>query len=271
MAVPIQTALRITARPPPSLTRRPFKFLTRCVGSGGGEKEIGGLISGMVGEEVEALLNRRENRPLLDGLNEASRRVESARAELAEIDRREADNARVKEEIARLESREAERELLEARSMVEEAERSLSSNMGDYRPGEISEIDKEAERWESIKAATVSSIFGTLAGLPISLYQETNSVQLAFHLAVIFVSCALFGVTFRYTIRRDLDNIQLKTGTSAAFGFVKGLAVLEAGSPLQLDTDSLLSHAIDGAVYVSENVFIFLSAAVALDYCFKMR
>ncbi|KAK1305359.1 hypothetical protein QJS10_CPB11g00646 [Acorus calamus] len=230
----------------------------------------------MVGEEVEALLNRRENRPLLDGLNEASRRVETARAALAEIDRREADNARVKEEIARLESREAEiaqtqRELLEARSMVEEAERSLSSNMGNYRSGEISEMDKEAERWESVKAATVSSIVGTLAGLPISLYQETNSVQLAFHLAVIFVSCALFGVTFRYTIRRDLDNIQLKTGTSAAFGFVKGLAVLEAGSPLQLDTDTLLSHATDGTVYVSENVFIFLSAAVALDYCFKMR
>lgn len=43
------------------------------------------------------------------------------------------------------------------------------------------------------------------------------------------------------------------------------------GPPLELDAGSLLSHALDGAVYVSESVFIFVFAAVSLDFCFKMR
>lgn len=47
--------------------------------------------------------------------------------------------------------------------------------------------------------------------------------------------------------------------------------MLDGGRPLELNTDSLISHAFDGAVYVSENLFVFLSAAVALDYLFKAR
>lgn len=110
--------------------------------------------------------------------------------------------------------------------MVEEAERSLSPNMGEGTPGDGGEggeiIDKDLERLESIKAAVISSAVGTLAGVPISSYQATSTTQLAAHLAVIFLSCALFGITFRYTVRRDLNNTQLKTGTCAAFGFIKG-------------------------------------------------
>ena len=78
----------------------------------------------------------------------------------------------------------------------------------------------------------------------IKLNHETNSKIIPIN----FVSCGLFGVTFRYAVRRDLDNIQLKTGTSAAFGFVKGLATLGRGPPLEFDTGSLLSHAFDGVL-----------------------
>ncbi|KAK7850095.1 hypothetical protein CFP56_001607 [Quercus suber] len=70
----------------------------------------------------------------------------------------------------------------------------------------------------------------------------------------------------------SFDNIQLKTGTSAAFGFVKGiLAMLGSGPPLELNTGSFLSHAFDGAVYVTKNLFLFVFASVGLDYCFKMK
>lgn len=108
--------------------------------------------------------------------------------------------------------------------MVDEAQRSLSSNMEGMGSQDAldEEIDKDEERLESVKAASISAVIGTLASLPISLYQDSSYTQLALHLAIIFISCALFGVTFRYTVRRDLDNIQLKTGTSAAFGLVKG-------------------------------------------------
>ncbi|KAK9275511.1 hypothetical protein L1049_022778 [Liquidambar formosana] len=241
-------------------------------------------LSGIVGEQVEELLNREENRVLLDELEKASERVEIAKKELAEIEKQEIEAKRVREYVNQLESRaseiaECQREILEAKAKVEEAERSLSldedgAGVGDAFMEEGSEeieVDKDKERLESIKAALISAIVGTLAGLPISFTQVTGSSQLILPLAITFVSCALFGVTFRYAVRRDLDNVQLKTGTSAAFGVVKGLATLGGGQPLELDAGSFLSHAFDGAVYVSENLLIFVFAAVGLDLCFKTR
>ncbi|ONK58853.1 uncharacterized protein A4U43_C08F410 [Asparagus officinalis] len=231
-------------------------------------------VSGMVDE----LLKREENKELLDGLNEASKRVERAREAMAEIERREAEAVRAKEYVAQLENRKLEieksqRELLEARAMVDEAQRSLSSNMDEnsFEDAPAEEVNKDKERLESIKAASISAIIGTLASLPISLYQDTSYIQLSFHLAIIFSSCALFGVTYRYIVRRDLDDIHLKTGASAAFGFVKGLAALGAGQLSEVDINSLISYSVDGAVYVSQSVFIFLSASVALDFCFKTK
>lgn len=123
---------------------------------------------------------------------------------------------------------ECQSEIVEARAIIEEAERSLLRNddeSGDEEAlnGEKSEgINKELERSESIRAATVAAIIGTLTGLPISFTQVSSTSQLLLPLAINFISCALFGITFRYAVRRDLDNSQLKTGTAAAFGFIKG-------------------------------------------------
>ncbi|KAJ4953498.1 hypothetical protein NE237_030330 [Protea cynaroides] len=253
------------------------RFLSmRCRSNERDNEGLKNALSGMVDKRVGQLLNREENRALLDGLEEASRRVEMAKKELADIERQELEAAQLRDYVLQLENRsseiaECQREILEARAMVEEAENSLSTDLNGI--GSISnvEIDREEERWESIKAASVSAVVGTLAGLPISLSQVSSNFQLILPLAITFVSCALFGVTFRYTIRRDLDNIQLKTGTSAAFGFVKGLAALGAGPPLELDVGSFLSHAVDGAVCVSESILIFIFASIGLDYCFKMK
>ena len=112
--------------------------------------------------------------------------------------------------------------------MVEEAEQSLLQIDGTgeregFPEKESMDIDKDKERLESVKAASISALIGSLAGLPISFTQVSSSEQLILPLTITFVSCALFGVTFRYTVRRDLDNVQLKNGTPAAFGFVKGM------------------------------------------------
>jgi len=106
--------------------------------------------------------------------------------------------------------------------MVEEAEHSLSLN-NDGDALESKEISRDQERLESIKAGFVSALVGTLAGFPISLTQVTSNAQLILPSTITFISCALFGLTFRYAVRRDLDNFQLKTGTAAAFGIVKGI------------------------------------------------
>ncbi|TVU08837.1 hypothetical protein EJB05_42252, partial [Eragrostis curvula] len=251
-------------------------------GAGGGgageDKGAAAWLSSAVGEKVDELLQREENRSLLEGVEAAERRVERARAALADIERQEVAARLAREEVRRLEKRrdeiaESQRELLQAREMIDEAQRSLSSNLEEQSLGDVSsdEIDKDSERLESVKAAAVSSAVGVLASLPISFYAAQDFPQLIFQSAVVFISCALFGVTFRYAIRRDLDNIQLKTGAPAAFAFVRGLALLESGRPFELSTDALMSIALSGAVSVVENIFIFLPAAVALDYCFKMR
>ncbi|KAI0514298.1 hypothetical protein KFK09_010333 [Dendrobium nobile] len=231
-------------------------------------------VDGLLGERVDELLKREENRPLLGRLEEASRRVDRARAALADIEKQQAEALRTKQLVLQLQSRESEiavtqKELLKARGMVEESERHLSFESSELPRKKA--ISKEVERLESIKAASISSIVGTLASLPLSLYQATSFTVFALHTTIIFIGTALFGVTFRYTIRRDIDNFQLKTGTSAAFGIIKGLAEIEAGKPVELNLGSFVSHSIHGAVSVSENIIIFTAAAIALDFCFKMR
>ena len=119
---------------------------------------------------------------------------------------------------------ESQRELLQARQMIDEAQRSLTSSLEEGSFGDVpnGDIDEDSERLESVKAAAVSSIVGVLASLPISFYEVQDLPQLFLRSSIVFISCALFGVTFRYAVRRDLDNIQLKTGAPAAFAFVRG-------------------------------------------------
>ncbi|XP_057520475.1 uncharacterized protein LOC130800809 isoform X2 [Amaranthus tricolor] len=239
--------------------------------NGNGNGSLKNSLSNIVDKRVEELLGKEENKELLDKLNKASERVEIARQELAEIERQELEAQQMRKYINELEKRasqiaECQDEVLEARAMVEEAERSLSMNM--EKRGEIS---REVERWESVKAASISALVGTLAAAPIYLNKVTSGSELLLQLGVTFASCALFGVTFRYVVRRDLDDSHLKSGASAAFAVVKGLATLSGGSPLELNTESFISHAVDGGFLVLQDLFIFTFAAVSLDFCFKTR
>ncbi|KAK9716702.1 hypothetical protein RND81_06G251700 [Saponaria officinalis] len=246
----------------------PVRCTQQDAGGGGGLKSA---ISNIVDKGVEELLAKEENKELLDNLNKASERVELAREELANIERQQNEAIQMKEYITLLQNRasqieECQMEVLEARKMLEEAEQALSMSSD-------ANIDglREEERWESVKAASISALVGTLAAAPIYLTNLDVTPQLLLHLGITFASCALFGVTFRYAVRRDLDNIQLKTGTAAAFAFVKGLATLSGTSPLELTSASLFSHALDATFFVSQDLLIFVFAAVALDFCFKNR
>ena len=58
-----------------------------------------------MGEKVDELLRREENRALLEGVEDAERRVERARAALADIERQEAEARLAREEVRRLEKR----------------------------------------------------------------------------------------------------------------------------------------------------------------------
>lgn len=62
-------------------------------------------LTGMVDQRVEELLNKEENRALLDGLEKASLRVEMAKKELAEIEKQELEANQMRDYVNKLESR----------------------------------------------------------------------------------------------------------------------------------------------------------------------
>ncbi|KAH9322000.1 hypothetical protein KI387_016639, partial [Taxus chinensis] len=167
------------------------------------------------------------------------------------------------------------REVSEAEAKLRKAELDLvtaragSSTHDLSNKWEESEIDEGAERMESIKALSVSALIGTFASIPIALFQAKSIGGLFIREGIIFISCALFGVTYRYTVRRNLENIQLKTGTVLAFGLVRGLSQFEAELPVDFDVNVILSHALDAAFMVGEGIVVFIAAAIALDYCMK--
>ncbi|KVH95284.1 hypothetical protein Ccrd_002651 [Cynara cardunculus var. scolymus] len=212
---------------------------SNLINNGGGLKNL--VISAIVDDQVDESANRNESDVLLNGLDKSTQIDE-----LTEIQNQETKVS----EIA---------ELSEARPMVEEAE-----------DGERKAMNKNKEKLESVKAASISAIVGTLASLPISLTHDTNAFQLTVSTAITIITCALYGATFRYAVRRDMDDFHLKTGTSAAFGIVKGVATLDGRPYLEHEAGSLLPQALNGAICVSENVLIFLFAAAGLDICYKM-
>lgn len=73
-----------------------------------GERSNGSLkdaLAGMVDQRVEQLLNREENKDLLDGLEKASLRVEMAKKELAEIEKQELEAKQMRDYVNKLEAR----------------------------------------------------------------------------------------------------------------------------------------------------------------------
>lgn len=90
--------------------RRSHLLLARSVGEAAEPPSTGPdeAVAGLLGERVDELLKREENRPLLERLEEASRRVETARAALAEIEKQEAEAIVSKQLVLQLQNRESE-------------------------------------------------------------------------------------------------------------------------------------------------------------------
>ncbi|GLJ54444.1 hypothetical protein SUGI_1169360 [Cryptomeria japonica] len=238
-------------------------------------------LSGLVEEEVEELLKTEENQALLKDLASSMQRVNSFRKELEDIDNKEKDAAKLRAYVQRLEGTNSliadfMREVSEAEAKMQKAELALVTTRAGSSTRDLSnkwgesEIDEDAERMESIKALTVSALVGTFASIPIALFQAESIGGLFIREAIVFISCALFGVTYRYTVRRNLENIQLKTGTVVAFGLVRGLSRFEAELPVDFDVNAILLHAPDAAFMVGEGILVFIAAAIALDYFMKI-
>lgn len=87
-------------------------FQAKCSSSNSEELDPGtrgmDVFSGLMGERVEELLRREENRNIVQGLDEASRRVEKAREELESVRKQREEAVKAREYVRQLESQQAE-------------------------------------------------------------------------------------------------------------------------------------------------------------------
>ena len=127
-------------------------------------------------------------------------------------------------------------------------------------------VDDGAERIESAKAAAAAGAAGAFAAAPLAAASSSGSLDLA----VVFASCALFGVVYRYAVRRDLGNAHLKGGVVASFGLVRGLAqaqlFLATAAPQGAPS---FEQAAQAALLTGEAVVTFGLAAAAVEACFS--
>jgi hypothetical protein len=138
-----------------------------------------------------------------------------------------------------------------------------------------------AERVESLKAGTVAALscfcgFGAIALVNslilarwwdslASLQVTAVDLNFAFRGVMALVGGFLFGVTYRYAIRRD-TNPHLKSGVVLAFGLVRAFGQLDAGLAFEAGKIPGLQELLPFAVGAVESVVLFAIARLVLDW-----
>jgi len=128
-------------------------------------------------------------------------------------------------------------------------------------------VNDGAERIESAKAAVAAGLAGAFAAAPLAAAAPAGASDLA----VVLSSCALFGVVYRYALRRDLGNPHLKGGVVASFGLVRGLAQAQLflATAAPAGAAPTFEQAAQAALLVGEAVVTFALAAAAVEACFS--
>jgi len=127
-------------------------------------------------------------------------------------------------------------------------------------------IDETAEKMESAKAAAVGGVGGGALAAPLLVSQGGGLLSVAFAA----LSCAVFGVTYRYAVRRDVENSELKGGVVGAFGLARGVSAADVylrAASLNGDLD-VASYA-QAALLAGQGVLTFAFAALALEQAFE--
>ena len=138
-----------------------------------------------------------------------------------------------------------------------------------------------AERVESLKAGGVAALsclfgFGAIAlgnslilarrwDFLASLQVRELDLNFATRGTIALLGGFLFGVTYRYAIRRDV-NPQLKSGVVLAFGLVRAFGQLDAGLSFEAGKMPAIQELLLFAVGGVESVVLFAIAGWVLDW-----
>ena len=176
---------------------------------------------------MQQLLNK--NQAQVERVTDAARRVAELQLEQARLARALADaevndpaSAQRRERRAEAAASKlvADAEAKAAALLLRAAE--LEADAADaVRESVAAQADLEAERVESIKAGGAAAVGGALGSLPLLLANAGTLLDLGGALT----SSLLFGLVYRYAVRKDVENLQLRGGVVAAFGLVRGMAL----------------------------------------------
>ena len=152
---------------------------------------------------------------------------------------------------------------VEREALREELARDEGEGSGKWADGGI---DEAVERMESVKAAVVAGAGGGALAAPLLVSQGGGTAAVG----AAALSCAAFGVTYRYAVRRDVENSELKGGVVGAFGLARGLSAADVylrAASLEGDLD-VASYA-QAALLAGQGVLTFAFAALALEQAFE--
>ncbi|KAI8109952.1 hypothetical protein M9434_001228 [Picochlorum sp. BPE23] len=159
----------------------------------------------------------------------------------------------------------AEAEAQAAELLLKAAELQAASAKAERMEGE-----GEINRIESIKAGVFSGVGGCLSTLPfVFASADASRVGILANLGVVAVSSFLFGVVYRYAVRSDVRNTQLKGGVVGAFGLVRGLSMAQevvgagSGGYSSLPGVDVMGEA---AIVMGQSMILFGFCSAALEF-----
>ncbi len=135
----------------------------------------------------------------------------------------------------------------------------------------------DPDRIDSLKAAGVTggtaglvaaTILGVRRGVALGVQEGVTSVLTGLGggtfwvgVAIAALAGSLFGITYRYAVRRD-NNFQINLGVIFAFSLVRGLALVNVAAALSLRGWPFLAG-------ILESLAIFAAAGIALEVAFR--
>ena len=140
--------------------------------------------------------------------------------------------------------------------------------------------DQFADRIDSVKAAAIAAVGGSFIYLPFAgIKGALNSfdAQWEFNTDMLALSLALFGITYRYAIRKD-ENPNLKQGVVGAFAITRTVSnihvptdqcsslPLDCGPPFHYFNWDMITQGGDGFI---ESLIAFGAAAFVLERSFS--
>jgi hypothetical protein len=258
-----------------SCAQRPLTTLRTHVhepGSSSRDMSADELIQQMLTTDPQAAENVR--RVADAARNVAQLQVEQARLAraLAEAESNAENSAELRERRAASEAADtiAAAEVQAAKLLLRAAELEAES-AASRRAVAAQSAQTEEERLETAKAGTAAALGAIAASFPLVATNGGPALTALASLAGVAISGFLFGLVYRYALRQDTANTQLKAGVVAAFGLVRGVAL--AG---EIAGRGLVSSAGEVDVQVlgtvaataGESMLLFGFSCVALEAAF---